>query len=469
MEVADHTAVTGRWRQVLRARDGLVPDGLDLDGVLAATLATVVADLSDPGAGPEAGAAAGAALAERGLAHPDVPVVSAPVLFAAGERLGRPGAQIAAYLTAFGRGHLTHGPAARRAERLEVLFQHASAAIAIGDTEGRLLEANPSLADMIGVPVAALNDISVYDFAHPDDYDNIRTLIYEKLIPAGRGTVSLKQRLVRADGSIGWMNFGITYAAGRGDHPGYLVAVGADVTAQHRHQRELHHQARHDPLTGLPNRRHLMEAINRCYSTADEGDLVGLCFVDLDYFKQINDHWGHTVGDKVLCAVAGRLHDDARRTGDHLVARMGGDEFVALVTPPATEEKVAAVARRLAAAFRDPVVVAGHPLRVTASIGAITSRIARTGVESLLSAADAGLYYAKTNRTDGTTLHADITPDHPPAPVPAPREPAADPEELEQSRWVADTMHAFARRWTIGDDPAAIRPRSRYHPDGDER
>ncbi|MEV0355497.1 sensor domain-containing diguanylate cyclase [Nocardia sp. NPDC050697] len=370
---------------------------------------------------PAVGAGLGAALVDAGLTDPAAPIASAPVLLAIAGSMGR--AEVAAgYLVALGQGHQARRTESvlpdERARRLRILFDNSAAAIAIGDTEGRILEANRSLADMIGVAPEALDGISVYDFAHPDDHDHIRTLLYEQLIPAGKGTVSLKQRLVRADGSIGWMNIGITLAKGTADgDPDYLVAVGADVTDQYRHQAELHHQARHDPLTGLPNRRHLMETINRYSATADDGALVGLCFLDLNRFKQINDRFGHTVGDRVLTAIAARLHADTREHGDHLIARIGGDEFVALIAPPTTAERVAAVSRRLAAVFRDPVLADGRRLPVTASIGTITARIARNGAESLLAAADSGLYYAKRNRSS--------------EPVPAPpRDPEATAETV---------------------------------------
>lgn len=119
---------------------------------------------------------------------------------------------------------------------------------------------------------------------------------------------------MRADGSIGWMNIGITFVRGTADgDPDYLVAVGADVTDQYLHQAELHHQARHDPPPGLPNRTHLTETVNRHGATAENGALAGLCFLDLNRFEQINDRFGHTVGDRVLRAIAARLMPPACR------------------------------------------------------------------------------------------------------------------------------------------------------------
>ncbi|MGW0181247.1 diguanylate cyclase domain-containing protein [Nocardia sp. NPDC003345] len=477
MPNGDHTDIARSWHAALPGT-GDAPPG---QRVVAGLVDRVLGDLSAIPFDPAAGFGLGAALAESGFVHPEVPSASAPVLLdLAARHNGPPVAQVAAYIAAMGQGHGAAGAAFRdavpgparvdgaRAARLQILFDHSAAAIAIGDTEGHILEANQSLADMIGVPAEALRGISVYDFAHPDDHANIRTLLYEKLIPTGQGTVSLKQRLVRADGTIGWMNLGITFAKGTAGEPDYLIAIGADVTDQYQHQLELHHQARHDPLTGLPNRRQLMEALNRCCSTADEGELVGLCFVDLDHFKTINDRLGHHAGDKVLTAVAARLRAVDPAQADHLVARLGGDEFVVLVTPPTTTARVTELSHRLAAVFREPVTVDGHSLQITASIGAITNRIARTGAESLLAAADAGLYFAKNNRSaSGTTLHAgtgDYEPGGPDRippgdglPGPAPRgiplpDPAApyidvsdERARLQRSFFATETAHARAR------------------------
>ncbi|MFC8525808.1 diguanylate cyclase domain-containing protein [Nocardia sp. NPDC057227] len=479
----DHPELTRSWRAALRAAG----QELSPEPPLAALLERAERDLSAIPFDPAAGTGLGSQLAEAGLRHATVPVVSAPVVCALAEQLGVIGhAQVAAYTSALGQGHqravtdIAAAAAPRvpdagdiRAARLQLLFDKSAAAIALGDTEGRILEANQSLADMIGVPVETLTGISVYDFAHPDDHARIRQLLYEELIPAGRGTVSLRQRLLRADGTIGWMNVGITYAKGStADDPDYLIAIGADVTDQYQHQLELHRQGRHDPLTGLPNRRHLIETIDRCSGTAAADDLAGLCLLDLDRFKQINDRWGHHVGDLVLTAVADRLRADRHEHGDSMIARIGGDEFVALIAPPTTPETVAAISRRLAEVFAEPVTVDGLTLRITASIGAITTPIAGTDAETLLATADAGLYSAKSNRAPAeTTVHTHSATHPRPAPPPdreAPQDTTAEQPPFgtslsidgqqpdpERSSFVAGTSHSVARESTPDIDVSA--------------
>ncbi|WP_225731173.1 MULTISPECIES: sensor domain-containing diguanylate cyclase [unclassified Nocardia] len=365
----------------------------------------------------DAGAPIGAALVEAQLTGAPVLTTSARVL---AELAGPDAVRFAELLAAFGRGYgealqqrrfrgrdaveLAMDQARRAAEeRFRVVFDNAAVAIAVGGVDGTVIDANRGLADMVGVPVDCLRGRSVYDFAHPDDRDEIRKLVYEKLIPAGEGTVNMELRTVRPDGGHGWVAFAVTFVRGIGRHDDYLLAVGVDSTEQHRMQDELHRQARNDPLTGLPNRRHLLERIE-LLRTGNGAERLGLCFIDLDGFKGINDRFGHGVGDRLLAAVAQRLCESASPQGV-LVARIGGDEFAALIPPPADDDRVAGVAEAMLAALARPVPVGNKLLRVTASIGAVTAKAAGTSAESLFDAADTGLYRAKADGKSRWVLH----------------------------------------------------------------
>lgn len=157
---------------------------------------------------------------------------------------------------------------------------------------------------------------------------------------------------------------------------------------------ELNWQARHDPLTGLPNRRCLPERIESLISDAREGDRVGLCFVDLDGFKEINDRYGHRIGDRVLLAVATRMRDNL--AADRcLIARIGGDEFVVLVPPPADDRGVGALAEEMLSALDGSIAVDDHRVRMSASVGAVVTWMSNTRAEELLDAADREFYRAK--------------------------------------------------------------------------
>ncbi|WP_280423905.1 sensor domain-containing diguanylate cyclase [Nocardia carnea] len=414
----EHSELVRAWSAALHATSGSAPSDPSIDHLLGWLVHDLAHALTTTPFDPDAGARAGAALAATDLPVPDVVATSAPVLWSLAGSGGDPETtrRMTVLLAKLGEGFGTRrqmlfaatdasGEVTHRADdRFRVVFDNAAVAIAIGDTNGVLLNANQVLAEMIGVPADDLRGISVYEFAHPEDRERIRRLVYERLVPHKQGTVKLEQQIGRADGSYGWAAFSITFVAGREGHPDYLLAVGEDVTEQHRMREELHRQARHDLLTGLPNRRQLLERLDTEIRDADPRDRIGLCFVDLDRFKYINDHYGHGTGDKVLTAVANRLHESVVGL-DCLVARIGGDEFVALVPPPVDDDRMAEVADRLLGALADPVVTGDLRLDVSASIGAVLTTVEGGQAEALLDAADTGLYHAKNSGKAQWVLH----------------------------------------------------------------
>lgn len=161
-----------------------------------------------------------------------------------------------------------------------------------------------------------------------------------------------------------------------------------------------HHQATHDPLTGLPNRLLFMDRLEQAVERGlRSGALFALCYVDIDGFKPVNDRHGHHAGDVLLCAIAGRLLETLRRSDT--VARLGGDEFVLLMIDPESEGQAFAVAERLGRRLAEPYILNAPTLpetlvvEISASIGMATfPGDARTD-DDLVKAADAAMYAAK--------------------------------------------------------------------------
>ncbi|MGA4790815.1 diguanylate cyclase domain-containing protein [Nocardia sp. AB354] len=385
--------ITPGTRQVL---DELVEDlavGLDSDPV----------DCAD-------GVRVGRRLAELGFTRPVVLAVSACVLSELAEGRTDADRRMAVLLGGVAEGFRAHveqaGKASLAADRRGVeqcgvagdrfrnVFDKAAVGIAIADTEGILVEVNQYLADMVGVPGEELRGSSIFRYAYPDEEEANRAVLFDELVPARKGTVRLERRIVRADGSVRWVAFSVTYVQGADVQADYLLAVGEDTTERHRLRAELNWQARHDPLTGLPNRRCLLERIESLISDAREGDSVGLCFVDLDGFKEVNDRYGHRIGDRVLLAVATRMRDNLA-DDSRLIARLGGDEFVVLVPPPADDRGVGGVAEAMLSALDGSITVDDHRLRMSASVGAVVAGISNIRAEELLDAADRELYRAK--------------------------------------------------------------------------
>jgi diguanylate cyclase (GGDEF)-like protein/PAS domain S-box-containing protein len=183
--------------------------------------------------------------------------------------------------------------------------------------------------------------------------------------------------------------------AGPDGEPRYLLSVSEDITDRKRAEAQIAHMAHHDALTDLPNRvafsEHL-ESLMQMVAAGAESFAV-LC-LDLDHFKEVNDVFGHSVGDALLREVAHRL---VLNGGDAFLARFGGDEFT-LATPCGPQpEGAAALADRLHAAFATEFVIDGHQIRTGLSIGVAIFGSDGNDASTLLSNADAALYRSKAD------------------------------------------------------------------------
>jgi diguanylate cyclase (GGDEF)-like protein len=174
------------------------------------------------------------------------------------------------------------------------------------------------------------------------------------------------------------------------------VIVFRDVRAARAMATEMSHTAKHDFLTGLPNRMLLNDRINQAIGVAPRHNKkVAVLFLDLDGFKHINDSLGHPVGDKLLQSIGHRLSDCVR--GADTVSRQGGDEFVVLLSEVEHAEDAAISARRILAAVAEVHAIDGRDLHITTSIGISVYPGDGTDAETLIKNADTAMYQAKEN------------------------------------------------------------------------
>jgi diguanylate cyclase (GGDEF)-like protein/PAS domain S-box-containing protein len=220
----------------------------------------------------------------------------------------------------------------------------------------------------------------------------------EAMRQAGDGSLTdfrLECRFVRSDEQEVWICLTAT-VIDPGDAQGrFLLIHSEDVSDRRQREADLQHQASHDPLTGLPNRRLLLQRLDAAVTRAHrQGRSTTLLFCDLDGFKGVNDHRGHLTGDAVLQQTAARLIEQVRSRDT--VARLGGDEFVVLaedLSPEAAE----LLCERIAASFSRPFDAIGASLSLSIGMETITSRTP-TGLAAL-QAADEAMYRNKLHCT----------------------------------------------------------------------
>jgi diguanylate cyclase (GGDEF)-like protein/PAS domain S-box-containing protein len=181
---------------------------------------------------------------------------------------------------------------------------------------------------------------------------------------------------------------------------GYLVAI-ADVTERRKVEARIAYMAHHDGLTDLPNREFCQERLRQSLADAEgSGKRVAVLCVDLDLFKNVNDSFGHPMGDRLLRLVADRLRSQVR--GNHLVARLGGDEFAVILASDVTPNEISDFSVRLINVLSDGYDIDGVEVVIGASIGIALSASDGTTCEELMRNADMALYRAKS---DGGGVH----------------------------------------------------------------
>jgi diguanylate cyclase (GGDEF)-like protein/PAS domain S-box-containing protein len=259
--------------------------------------------------------------------------------------------------------------------------------------DGRVVDANQSLSEMLGLDNDHLVGRTLREFTHPDDVKEAvphRARLELGIVDSYR----IDQRYRRSDGEYIWARTRVSST----EDDGVMLAIThiEDVTEQRRTAEQLTHAARHDELTGLPNRSYLMHLLEERLESAAPSS-VGVIFVDLDQFKVVNDSLGHGMGDELLVVVAARLREVVR--DDDVLARFGGDEFVVVIDGEGHPVDPGEVAERIRRAVLAPVMVDDHELFVTASIG-FSLNVDGMGPADLLRDADAAMYRAKDRGRD---------------------------------------------------------------------
>ena len=280
-------------------------------------------------------------------------------------------------------------------ERFRSAFDYAAIGMALVAKNGRWLQVNRSLCEILGYTEKELLSTHFQAITHPTDLapamSNINQLLEGK-VP----TYQMEKRYFHKLGHEVWVMLSVSLVKDAETKSQHFIFQIQDITDRKRAEDRLLHDAFHDALTGLPNRAlfvdHLKLAVQRTRRREDM--LFAVLFLDLDRFKVINDSLGHMVGDQLLVGIARRL-ETCLRPGD-TIARLGGDEFTVLLEDITDEEEVVEVAQRLQKELTQAFNLSGHEVFTSASIGIALSTTGFEKPEDLLRDADTAMYRAKS-------------------------------------------------------------------------
>jgi diguanylate cyclase (GGDEF)-like protein/PAS domain S-box-containing protein len=304
--------------------------------------------------------------------------------------------------------YLSARRSAKREELFQIITENAADMIALVNVKGRRLYNSPAYHKVLGYTAAELARTPVFEQIHPED----RSKVLEASRQARATGIgqSLQYRLRHKDGS--WRVLESTASTIRNSKGEVekLVIVNRDITEKKKVEEKLAHDALHDALTGLPNRRLFFERLERCFLQAqrDRNFHYAVLFVDIDQFKICNETWGPALADQALIEMGRRLDASLRDTdtvsrladkasvSDALLSRLGGDEFTVLLEGIRDPSDAMRVANRLQAAVALPFLLEGkNPRSATVSIGIALSDPLPERADDLLNDAETAMLRAQ--------------------------------------------------------------------------
>jgi diguanylate cyclase (GGDEF)-like protein len=281
----------------------------------------------------------------------------------------------------------------KQVDLLETALTHMSQGLSMFDADGRLIVANKQYAEVYGIapgvirPGMTLQEIRALRVAAGSYYGDA-----DFYVESAKG---LTGEIQPSDTIIEHCNGRVISEVRRPRAGGGWVTTHEDVTERKRVEDRIAHMARHDALTNLPNRTLLRENLTQALKRTSRGECVTVLCLDLDRFKEVNDTFGHPIGDALLRSVTGRLVGCVREIDT--VSRLSGDEFAIVHAGPKKDVNAGALAQRVIECMERPYEIDGHHVMIGVSVGvAVAPQDGRTPDE-LLKKADLALYRAKTD------------------------------------------------------------------------
>ena len=273
------------------------------------------------------------------------------------------------------------------------VFESSATGMAIVDLNLKFIDVNQSLSKLFHYSQNELLEMKLDKIVQIDDLHKTKTFIAE-MLDGNIKTFQSVQRYFTKNKDVVWMLTTMSLVISKGGKPQHFILQFQNITSEKKAEEQLKELAYHDNLTGLANRNQLDAKMHEALEKAKrQHNGMSVIFIDLDHFKDINDTMGHDAGDAILVAVAARLKNCVRNTD--IIARVGGDEFVIVLTEVAHVDHIATIVRKISKSLQRPLLIKGHEFFVSASQGISVYPYDGADIKTLLKNADLALYKAK--------------------------------------------------------------------------
>jgi diguanylate cyclase (GGDEF)-like protein/PAS domain S-box-containing protein len=280
-------------------------------------------------------------------------------------------------------------------ERFRSAFDYAAIGMALVSTDGRWLQVNRALCNIVGYTEEEMLASDFQSLTHAHDVDMVSRHV-AKLLADKVSSSPIEKRYIHKLGHTIWALLSASLVRDSKSGGSRLIFQIQDITDRKRAEEKLAHDAFHDALTDLPNRALFMDHLKLAMARVERHSqqMFALLFLDLDRFKVINDSLGHMVGDQLLVAIAKRL--EKRLRPFDTIARLGGDEFTILLEEIKSTEEAIELTERIQNGLMEPFKIGNHEIFASASIGITLSSSQYKKTEDVLRDADTAMYTAKS-------------------------------------------------------------------------
>lgn len=281
----------------------------------------------------------------------------------------------------------------------ETAFTNAPNGMALVELDGHFLRVNPAMCELTGYSAEELTTMRVTDIAHPDDFQD-QVDLANRALSGGFENYSMEKRFIRKNGETIWLLVAASLVTSTTGESPYVIAQVTNISDRKQIEVDLRSEAGRDPLTGLANRRQFETALESLAEKCRTNDTrASLLLLDIDGFKQVNDSYGHEVGDRLLKFIAGELTARVRSTD--LAGRIGGDEFV-LLLDSVGPARATEISNELMDHFDRVKFEPGSlDLRCSTSVGSAGMTADTVSAQAVLREADLAMYEAKRSRRPG--------------------------------------------------------------------